>query len=242
MDIVTDFGTRRKCDAIDADEIGHAVQIRLRLRAQFIVHRDEHVLAAEQIEPRLEMRRVTIATAEIGARLQHLVERTARPREMKNQLVRRERMIDGIAQRGDDAAIRNVSLDAAGRERMKKIRTDLRDFASASRVAKMIRVPVDALVVERVEELSLLHTVGQIDAALEHAMQPGGAGAAGAGADDLWQRSSAAQFRERRRRGSFGVALTARLLPRGEIDLHEFLERLDFGEVELAQARVLLGR
>ena len=53
--IIADFRARGKCDALDAHEIGHAIQVRLRLRAQFIVHRDQHVLAAEQVEPGLEM-------------------------------------------------------------------------------------------------------------------------------------------------------------------------------------------
>ncbi len=75
----------------------------------------------------------------------------------------------------------------SGRERMEKVRADFGDFAIAGRVAKMMRVPVDALVVERVEELRLLDAVGQIDAAFEHAMQPGGAGAAGTSADNFGQ-------------------------------------------------------
>ena len=187
MDIIADFRARGKCDAIDAHEIGHAIQIRLRIRAQFVVHRDQHVLAAEQIEPGLEMRRVTIAAAEPGPRFQNLVERSVRPREVDDQLVRGKGVIDGIAQRRDDAAIRNVRLDAIGRERMEKVRADFGDFAIAGGVAKMMRVPIDALVVIGVEELRLLDAVGQIDAALEHAMQPGGAGAAGTSADDLRQ-------------------------------------------------------
>jgi hypothetical protein len=53
---------------------------------------------------------------------------------------------------------------------MKKIWTDFRDFAIARGVAKVICVPVEALVVERIEELRLLDAVWQIDAAFEHAM------------------------------------------------------------------------
>src|SRR5271156_1389118 len=133
------------------------------------------------------MRCVAITAAQIGARFQHLVEGALRPREMDDELVRRKRMIDRIAQRGDDAAIRNVSLDACRRIRMKKVRTDFSDLPLAGRVAKMTRVPVDALVVEGVEELRLLDAVRQIDVTLEHAMQPGGAGAAGTSADNFWQ-------------------------------------------------------
>ena len=47
MDIIADFRTRGKRDALDAHEIGHAIQVRLRLRAQFVIHRDQHILAAE---------------------------------------------------------------------------------------------------------------------------------------------------------------------------------------------------
>ena len=133
------------------------------------------------------MRCVAIAAAEIGARFQDLVEGALRPREMQHELVRGKRMIDRIAQRRDDAAIRNVSLDARGRIRMEKVRTNFSDLPLAGRVAKMSRVPVDALVVEGVEELRLLDAVRQIDVTLEHAMQPGGAGAAGTSADNFWQ-------------------------------------------------------
>src|SRR6266852_8704584 len=96
-------------------------------------------------------------------------------------------MIDRAAQRGDHATVRNVRLDAIGGQRMKQVWTDLRDRPHAGRVAKMPRVPVDALVVVCAEELGLLDSVGQIDAAFEHAMQPGGAGASGTGADDSRQ-------------------------------------------------------
>src|ERR1700724_2098635 len=96
-------------------------------------------------------------------------------------------MIDRIAQGGDDAAIRNVSLDPAGRERMEKVRTDLCDLALARGVAKVTRVPVDALVVEGVKELGLLDAVRQINDALEHAMQPGGSCAARLRADNFRQ-------------------------------------------------------
>src|SRR5271166_6906383 len=106
------------------------------------------------------MRRVAIAAAEIGSRFQDLVKRALRPCEMDDQLVGGERMVDRIAQRGDDAAIRNVGLDAIRRERMEKVRTDFGDFASAGRVTKVMRVPVDALVIERVEELRLFDAVG----------------------------------------------------------------------------------
>ena len=95
------------------------------------------------------MRRVTIAAAEPGPRFENFVERSVRPREVDDQLVRGKGVIDGIAQGRDDAAIRNVRLDAFGRERMEKVRADFRDFAIAGGVAKMMRVPIDALVVDR---------------------------------------------------------------------------------------------
>src|SRR5277367_341035 len=133
------------------------------------------------------MRCIAIAAAEIGPRFQDLVEGAVRPREMQHELVRGKCMIDRIAQRRDDAAIRNVSFDARGRIRMEKVRTNFSDLPLAGRVAKMSRVPVDALVVEGVEELRLLDAVGQIDVTLEHTMQPGGAGTPGTSADNFWQ-------------------------------------------------------
>src|ERR1700674_4690943 len=93
-------------------------------------------------------------------------------------------MIYLAAERGDHPAVRNVGLDPIGGQRMKQIRTDLGDRALAGRVAKMPRVPVDALVVVGAEKLGLLDPVRQVDATFEHAMQPGGAGASGTGADD----------------------------------------------------------
>src|ERR1700722_18617840 len=93
-------------------------------------------------------------------------------------------MIDRTAQRGDHPTVRNVGLDAVGGQRMKQVRTDLRDLPLPGRVAKMARVPVDALFVVRAEELGFLDAVGQIDAAFEYAMQPGRAGASGTGSDD----------------------------------------------------------
>src|SRR5580704_10462559 len=116
------------------------------------------------------MRRVAVAAAQIRPRFQDLVERAARPREVKDQLVRRKRMIDRIAQGGDDAAIRNVRLNPAGRERMEKVRADFSDLALARSITKMTRVPIDTLVVEGVEELGFLDAIGQLDDALEHPM------------------------------------------------------------------------
>src|ERR1700687_1225482 len=67
---------------------------------------------------------------------------------------------------------------------MERIACDLGDGPLTGRVAKMPRVPVDALVVVGAEELGFLDSIGQIDAAFEHAMQPGGSGASGTGADE----------------------------------------------------------
>src|SRR5258705_4747725 len=93
-------------------------------------------------------------------------------------------MIDRAAQRGDHSTVRNVSLDAIGSQRMEQVRTNFGDRPLTSGVAKMARVPVDALVVVGAEKLGFLDSVRKIDAAFEHAMQPSGAGAAGTGADD----------------------------------------------------------
>ena len=87
MHVVADFGACRECDSLYADEVCHLVQIFLRVGAQFIVHGDEHVLAAEIFEPLAQMERVSVAAAEIGPRLQDLVERAARPCVVSNQLV-----------------------------------------------------------------------------------------------------------------------------------------------------------
>src|SRR5258708_815811 len=97
MHIIADFWARGKCDALDTHELGHAVQIRLWLSAQFVIHRDQYVLAAEQVEPRLEMRRVAIAAAEVRTRLKDFVERAMRPCEVNDQLVGGESVIDRIA-------------------------------------------------------------------------------------------------------------------------------------------------
>src|SRR6266478_4480006 len=93
-------------------------------------------------------------------------------------------MFDRTAQGGDHATVRNVRLDAIGSERMEQVGTDFGDRPLAGRVAKMPRVPIDALVVVGAEKLRLLNPVGEIDAAFEHAMQPRRAGASRTGADD----------------------------------------------------------
>src|ERR1035437_3096565 len=93
--------------------------------------------------------------------------------------------IDRIAHRGDDLAARHESFDALERLGVEKVGTNLDDLALAGRVAKMSRVPVEALVVEGAEIQRLLNAIRQIDVAFEHVMQPGSAGASGADAEDL---------------------------------------------------------
>src|SRR5208282_4509783 len=110
---------------------------------------------------------------------------TARPGVVSEHLVHRKRMIDGIAQRGNYPAVRNMRLDAVGCQRIEQVRTDLDDLALAGCVAKVARVPVDALVVVVAEKLGLLDPIRQIDVTFEHAMEPGSAAAPGAGADNL---------------------------------------------------------
>src|ERR1019366_5716785 len=102
-------------------------------------------------------------------------ERAARPHVMTHQLIGRVRMIDRIAQRGDYFAVRNVRLDAPRRVRMNEVWTYLSDLALAARIPEMMRVPIDPLVVEKIEKLRLLDAVRQVHASLEHAMQPCGA-------------------------------------------------------------------
>src|SRR5271167_3436948 len=94
-------------------------------------------------------------------------------------------MLDGIAQRGDYSAVRNMRLDPVRCQRIEQVRTDLDYLSLAGCVAKMPRVPVDALVVVVAEKLGLLDSVGQIDVAFEHAMEPRSACAPGAGTDNL---------------------------------------------------------
>ena len=91
-------------------------------------------------------------------------------------------MLDGIAQRDNYPAVRNVRLDTVGGAWFEQVWNRSHDRPLAGCVAKMARVPVDALVVVRAEKLGLLHAVRQIDVAFEHALQPGGAGATGNGA------------------------------------------------------------
>src|SRR5208282_1949460 len=79
-----------------------------------------------------------------------------------------------IAHRRDGFAVRNVSLDACWRLRMEKIRRrDFCDGTAAGRVAKVMRVPVDALVVERTEKLRLLDAVGHVHRVAQRVVEPG---------------------------------------------------------------------
>ena len=126
----------------------------------------------------------------------------------------------------------------------KKYGTNLGDLALAGGVAKMPRVPIEAPVVEGGEVERLLDAVGQIDVALEHVMQPGGAGARRTDSDKLRQpvlhilTHPSAAFGVRRSRSPAARGF----FHAGEIDREQFFERLDFGQVALAQAFVLLRR
>src|SRR6266849_8694388 len=103
------------------------------------------------------MERVTVAAAHRWPCVQGFLECSARRASaMPDQLVFRIQTIDRIAHRGYDPAVRDVGLDAPlslGLEEV--VRANLGDPAPASRVTKMARVPVDALVVEGAEELRL---------------------------------------------------------------------------------------
>src|SRR5882757_7321412 len=127
MHVVTDFRACRERNSLYANKVGYLVQIFLRVGAQFIIHGHEHVLAAKVLEPFAQMERIAVAAAEIAPRLQHLVERAARPRVVSNQLIRRKWMIDRTAQRGDHSTVRNEGLDAIWSERMKLVWTDFSD-------------------------------------------------------------------------------------------------------------------
>src|SRR5208282_4700248 len=106
--------------------------------------------------------------------------------------------------------------DAIGGRGDAEVRIDLANRPRAVGVAKMMRVPLDALRVVGGEEVGLLDSGGQVDAALQNFVQPRGAGAAGTDADEVGQSQVArvvgrlSHLFKQRLRGALAVFSTRR--------------------------------
>src|ERR1019366_6512106 len=86
----TEIGARREHDSLGAHKVANPIHIALRIRAQFIIYRDQDVLAAEVLEPCLETRRVAVGATQMRQRFEDLVEGSAtHPSVMTLKLVRR---------------------------------------------------------------------------------------------------------------------------------------------------------
>src|ERR1700733_9261317 len=173
---------------------------------------------------------------------EELVERIVGERVMTPEFVGRIDSLDRIAEGADDFASRDMRSDALGGLGEAEVWIDFADGARAVGVAEMMRVPLDALVVVGGEEVGLLDAGRQIDAALEDLVQPGGAGATRADADEVGQPQFAISVGRLVHRLSDDRVSRLRLLPCSEIDAEQFLERLDLGQGALAQELFLLRR
>src|SRR5215469_11866693 len=141
---------------LDADKIANPIHIGLRIGAQLIIQRDQDVFTAEAVEPLREMLGVAVAASQMRHGFEHLVKSPmTHPPVVTMKLEHGINSVDRIAHRRDDTAVRDEALDALGRKRREKVRADFDDRALAGCVAKMARVPINALVVEGVEELRL---------------------------------------------------------------------------------------
>jgi len=120
-----------------------------------------------------------------------------------------------------------------------EIRIDFAERADAVGVAEVMRVPLDALVMVGGEEVGLLDSAGQIDAALEDLVQPCSTGPPDPTPMKSGSRKSRAELEELSIDLCNRCSLLIRPFPRGEIDAEQFLKRVDLGQVALAQALLL---
>src|SRR3984957_10693525 len=157
---------RRYRIALDANKITDAIEIRLRIGAQIVVKQYQHAVIDKPRAVVGQMRRVATHLDHLRNFYQKLVERIVRQRVVTPEFVGGVDSLDRVAERADDFASRNMNRDALGRLGKAEVRINLANRADAVGVAKVMRVPLDALVVVRGEEIGLLDSGGQIDAAL----------------------------------------------------------------------------
>ena len=133
------------------------------------------------------MLRVAIARAQIRPCFQDFVEGSAaHPSVATQELVHGIDSVNWIAHGCDDFAARNVGLDKlAGAGFEKRAGTYLHDFSFTGRVAKVIRVPTDFLLVEVVEEVRILGPVGHVHGVTQRVVKPGRAGTRGPDSDNV---------------------------------------------------------
>ena len=78
------------------------------------------------------------------------------------------------------------SLDPlAGLRPEKHAGTNLDDFSIAGRVAKVVGVPLDSLVIEMLEEVRIFDARGHVHRVAQSVVEPGRAGARGADSDNV---------------------------------------------------------
>src|SRR5271155_1995295 len=171
--------------AIDADEIANAVEMRLRIDAEVVVEQDQHAIVAKARAILGQMGGITAYLDHLRHFFEKHIERIEGQRVVTPEFVGGVDALDGIAKGADDFASRNMPGDALGGYGEAEVGIDLANWTHAVGVAKMIRVPLDTFRVVGGEKIGLLDSRGQIDAALQHFVQPGGTGAAGANADEI---------------------------------------------------------
>src|ERR1017187_8348754 len=75
--IATEIGARREHDSPDTHKVAEPIHVGLRIRAQSIIYRGQHVLTAKALEPCHGTRRVAVGATKMGPRFDGLVEGSA---------------------------------------------------------------------------------------------------------------------------------------------------------------------
>src|ERR1700730_9391583 len=95
---------------------------------------------------------------------------------------------DRVAQRTDDFASRQIASDSLAHMGEAEIsRRHLAGDRFVGTPPEVRAIPVDPLGIEHVKEMGFLGTLRQAGAMVEHAMQPGGAGARRTDHQKVWQ-------------------------------------------------------
>ncbi len=156
----------RFVEARYANKVTDSIQKVLTIRKQIVMQQDQHTLAPEAIEPRLQVVRIASRVEQLTMAKGGALERGFGISNPPPQPIMGIETLRGIAQRADYAAIRQIVGDTFARERRVKItRSELADRQIGWTVAKIMSVPLQAKVIAPNEKLRFLGSFGQSHAA-----------------------------------------------------------------------------
>src|ERR1019366_2758348 len=173
--------------SLDTNKIANPVEVGLRIGPQVVVEQDQHPVLAKTRAPIGQMPGVAGHFDHLRNFYEELIERKVRKRVVTPEFICRVDSLDRIAKRADDFALRNMQRDALGGLGEAEVWIDLANRTAAVGIAKVMRVPLESLVIVGGEEIGLLDSGRQIDAALEDFMKPRRAGPARSDRNEIGQ-------------------------------------------------------